>query len=237
MMRVAQCCSRVFSLVSKHSIIHQASRGQRLPIGLQYCLRKTPLVFANSSIRFFRLTPTNRWDLFGVYVASKVTSAVQSAWSTAPSISALSPAVGHPIMERSDEIKKLEEALKKQNKKQVATVYLVGEPGIGKSQLARKYGETYYNSYYFPRSKTALMLDMSNFEANYSNLAISIGVQPDVANDWKAPKKIAQEVKKILSNRASWLLILDEYNSLTYDGFDRGTVHTKETMPYSYMYY
>ncbi len=223
MLRIFQYCSRALSL-SKNSIIHQVAKGQRLlnTLCLQpHCVRETPLVLANSSIRFFSLTPPKKDLLATSFILSQLSAAAQWAWSTNPSIQVLSPGVGHPVIERSEEIKKVEEALKKQNK-QATVVYLAGEPGIGKSQLARKYGEIYYNSY-FPRSKTALMLDMREFRANYSKLAINIGVQPDVANAWSEPRKIAQEVKKVLSSRTSWLLILDNYNSLTYEGFDRGT--------------
>ena len=235
MLRVLQRCSiaRVFSH-SKSVVIDQATRGQRsLTVS---CLQQQSLQLSlyhrkkcetptNNAVRFFSSTlPKRDLNVLGFsLLSSQLTAAAQ--WLKTESILALSPEEGHPIIDRPQEMKKVDKAFEKQ-KSQVAVVYLAGEPGVGKSQLGRKYGENYYNSYrQNPVGGTVLMLDMSDFQANYSKLAIKLGVKSEVANDWNKPKKIAHVVKKVLSKRTNWLLILDNYNSLTYEGLDRGTVH------------
>ena len=221
--------------VNKSVVTHQVRRGQRSLTVL--CLQRQSLLLshyqrlrkceslvletpANNAARFLTLTPPKKdgsWFILP-FVWSQLTAAAQ--WLKSESILALSPEIGHPIMDRPQEIKKVDTA-KKQESKAVAVVYMAGEPGVGKSQLARKYGENYYNSYF---QRTVLMLDMGSFQANCSKLAIKLGIESKVANDWNNPKKIALEMKEVLSNRSNWLLILDNYNSLTYEGLDRGTV-------------
>ena len=61
---------------------------------------------------------------------------------------------------------------------------------------------------------------MNNFRVNYSKLAIKLGV--GVA-DGQNLDTIAEEIKKILSKRKCWLLIIDNYNSTECEGFERGT--------------
>lgn len=119
-------------------------------------------------------------------------------------------------------MKKVEEALEKQKSKVVKIVYLVGEPGVGKSQLARKYGIG-YAAKYSTSTKTVLTLDMNNFRANYSKLAVKLGLNHSIT-DGQSLDTVAEEMKKILSKRNYWLLIIDNYNSTEYEGFESGTV-------------
>ena len=135
-------------------------------------------------------------------------------------ILAFPPEVFHPTVDRPQEMKKVQEAFEKQKSKEVAVVYLAGEPGVGKSQLARNYAVDYYSTY-STMSKTLLTLDMNDFRVNYSKLAIKLGV--GVA-DGQNLGTIAEEMKKILSKRKYWLLIINNYNSTEYEGFERGTV-------------
>ena len=63
-------------------------------------------------------------------------------------ILAFSPEVFHPTVDRPQEMKKIQEAFEKQKSKEVAVVYLAGEPGVGKSQLqlARNHAVDYYST-------------------------------------------------------------------------------------------
>jgi hypothetical protein len=239
MMRVFQYSSiaRALSL-SKSSTIHQATGAPRTKFScLQQqsrsssChLRKTqgePLVFktsADKALRYFSLTPTQRYADFSISIpvllptVSQITSLAERL-KKQPLI-AFSPEVCHPMLDRPQEMKKIDEALQKQ-RKSVKVLYLVGEPGAGKSQIARKYGVNYADRKLSTSTKTVLTLDMSDFRANYCKLGIKLSLSHSVTNG-QSLSNVAEEMKKILSARNHWLLIVDNYNSTDYEGFERG---------------
>ena len=102
---------------------------------------------------------------------------------------------------------------------------LVGEPGVGKSQLARKHGVKYPGKTLSTSgisTKTVLTLDMNNFRANYCKLAIKLGLSHSMI-DSQSLSIVAEEIKKILSTRNHWMMIIDNnYNSTDYEGFEKG---------------
>ena len=135
-------------------------------------------------------------------------------------ITNLGPKPQHKVICRPQQVEKLHEAVMKQTSEEVAIVYVTGEPGVGKTQVARKYAEEYYSQWSLPLSKTALTLDMSEFPTSYRKLAETI-VNSDVAHNQDLCK-VAGEMKAVLRNRSSWLLIIDNYNSTDFEGIDRG---------------
>lgn len=134
------------------------------------------------------------------------------------------PKPNHSIIDRPQELKKLKDSLKEQSSEKVAIVYVSGEPGVGKSQLVRQYAETNYRYYnrVTPESKTILTLDMADFSDGYHKVATRLEVSKDLINGQDLGK-VAEEIKKALSKRTSWLLIIDNHNSTDCEGFDQGT--------------
>ena len=238
MMRVFQSSSIARALsVSNRAIIHQATGApksikfswlQQEGRLLSYHQRKTqgePLVFktsADKALRYFSLIPPQRYEFalpIPLPTMSQITSFAE--WLKEQPITVFSPEVCHPMVDRPQEMKKIDEVLEKQSKS-VNVLYLVGEPGVGKSQLARKYGVNYAERI-STSSKTVLTLDMSDFRANYYKLAIKLGLSHSVINS-KSLSTVAEEMKKILSTRNYWMLIIDNYNSTDYEGFERGMI-------------
>ena len=131
------------------------------------------------------------------------------------------PKVQHEMIDRPHEVKKLYDAVNNLQSQEVAIVYVTGEPGVGKTQVARKYAEEYYSQWYRPLSKTALTLDMSNFHASYRKLAGKIGTIDATHN--QSLYKTAGEIKAAMEYRSNWLMIVDNYNSMDIDGFYRGS--------------
>ena len=238
-MRVFQSSSIARALsVSNRAIIHQATGApksmkfswlQEEGRLLSYHLRKTqvePLVFKTSAdkvLRYFSLTPPQRYEFNYIPIPipsmSQITSFAE--WLKEHPLTVFSPEVCHPMVDRPQEMKKIDKVLEKQSKS-VKIVYLVGEPGVGKSQLARKYGVNYAERI-STSSKTVLTLDMSDFRANYRKLAIKLGLNHSVINN-QSLSTVAEEMKKILSTRNYWMLIVDNYNTTDYEGFERGTI-------------
>ena len=167
-----------------------------------YHLRKTQeatLVFkasANKAKRFLSLTTPQRLTFVVPINLSQITPAAIHEWLKKQPIVAHSPELCHPTLDRPDEMKKIKEALEKQNK-EVKVLYLAGEPGVGKSQLARKYGVNYANKLLSTSIKTVLTLDMSDFRANYCKLAIKLGLGHSVSNG-QSLSTVAEEMKKVL---------------------------------------
>lgn len=134
-------------------------------------------------------------------------------------IMALPPPANHQILERPQEMKKLEDAFNSQKKledafglrsirkmpEQVSVVYLKGEPGVGKTQLARKYAKKHGKS-------TVATIDMTDFIHNYHKVAAKICVDSNLANGQR-PEEVAQLLRESLVQRKEWLLIIDNYNS------------------------
>ena len=246
---VLQHCSITRALsFCRSSIIHQATGAPRSPVfsrlrqpsrSSSHHLRKTQeatLAFkasANKAKRFLSLTTPQRYPEFAITLPtvtwSQVTSAIE--WLRKQPIIAHSPELCHPILDRPDEMKKIEEALEKQNK-EVKVLYLAGEPGVGKSQLARKYGVNYANKVLSTSTKTVLTLDMSDFRANYCKLAIKLGLGHSVS-DGQSLGTVAEEMKKVLSTRSYWLLIIDNYNSTDYEEFGKGR-HNMHNITYNH---
>ena len=138
-------------------------------------------------------------------------------------IEMLPPKPTHSIIDRPQEMKKLKDALTEQSSEKVAIVYVSGEPGVGKSQLVRQYAEAnypYYNTV-TPESRTILTLDMADFSDGYRKLATRLEISKDLSYGQDLGK-IAEEMKKTLSMRTSWLLIIDNHNSTDCEGFDEG---------------
>ena len=187
-----------------------------------------PLVFktsADKALRYFSLTPPHRYPDFSIALptVSQITSLAK--WLLKQPVIAFSPEVGHPTIDRPHEMKKIEEVLKKQCNS-VKVLCLAGEPGVGKSQLAREHGVKYSGKTLSTSgisTKTVLTLDMNDFRASYYKLAIKLGLSHSVINN-QSLSTVAEEMKKILSTRNFWMLIVDNYNSTNYEGFERGTI-------------
>ena len=54
-----------------------------------------------------------------------------------------------------------------------------------------------------------------------AKLAIKLGLSHSVINS-QSLSMVAEEIKKILSTRNHWMLIIDNYNSTDYEGFEKG---------------
>ena len=248
-MRVFQLSSIARALsVSNRAIIHQATGApksmkfswlQQEGRLLSCHLRKTqgePLIFktsADKALRYFGSTPPQRYEFnynFALPILLPTKSQITSfaEWLKEQPITVFSPEMCHPTVDRPQEMKKIDKVLEKQSKS-VNVLYLVGEPGVGKSQLARKYGVNYAERI-STSSKTVLTLDMSDFRANYRKLAIKLGLSHSVINS-QSLSTVAEEMKKILSTRNYWMLIVDNYNSTDYEGFERGMITV--AIPYS----
>ena len=132
----------------------------------------------------------------------------------------------HEVIDRPQEMKKLKEAYQSVEKRkldyQPEVIYLKGEPGVGKTQLARMFAENYYEG----MSKTDTVvatIDMTDFSNDYRKVAIKLGIDPDLA-DGLPLKRVAEEMKNILAEKKNkWFLIIDNYNSAQQLGFERGT--------------
>lgn len=171
-------------------------------------------------VRSFTLTMATR-NIISVDLGSVLSHLGQTLYPEHTEM--LPPKSNHRIIDRLQQVKKLKNALEEQSSKKVAIVYLCGEPGVGKSQLVRQYAEAnyrYYNSV-TPESKTILTLDMAEFSDGYRKLATRLEVSKDLINGQDLGK-IAEELKKALSKRTSWLLIIDNHNSKDCEGFDQG---------------
>lgn len=103
---------------------------------------------------------------------------------------------------------------------QPAVVYLKGEPGVGKTQLARMYTNNYYNENR-RRNVIVTTLDMTDFSSNYRKLATTLGIPRDLATGLHL-RELAGEMKTILAEKSDWFLIIDNYNSTLQEGFQRG---------------
>lgn len=107
--------------------------------------------------------------------------------------------------------KKLEDAFglssikKTRRPERVSVVYLKGEPGVGKTQLARRYAEIHGKS-------TVATIDMTDFIHNYYKVAAKICRDSNVANGQRL-EEVAELLRESLVQRKHWLLIIDNYNS------------------------
>ena len=143
----------------------------------------------------------------------------------------------HPIIKRVKEVQKLKDAFQQQSSEKVAVVYLSGQPGAGKSQLARQYAEVKYpySNYVMPETMTVLTLDMADFSDSYRKIATKLRVRQSLING-KDLGKVAEEMKKTLSRRTSWFLIIDNYNSTRCGGFDQGKVSKSSSTQNSFLF-
>ena len=129
----------------------------------------------------------------------------------------------HSVIKRPQEMKKLKEAFHRLEKRldyRPLVTYLKGEPGVGKTQLARMFADDFHKE-----NSTAdvaiATIDMSDFASTFRELAIKLGVIPDFAKGENLTK-VAQRIKEILSEKKEWLLIIDNYNSALKLGHGQG---------------
>lgn len=131
----------------------------------------------------------------------------------------------HSVIKRPQEMKKLQEAYQSMKVMlldyQPTVVYLKGEPGVGKTQLARMFAEDYYGG----MEKTDVVvatIDMTDFSNDYRKVAVKLGINPDLA-DGLPLKEVAKEMKNILERKKNkWLLVIDNYNSTQQLGLEGG---------------
>jgi len=210
--------------------------------GLNTVTRKTWSVGNNIvspfPVRSFSLSPAlpalsslsgSVYDL-AVYGAKKVTDYLwkraEEKISQPVNIKILPSKPHHAYQERHEEIRKITaqfDELKSQSKdKRVVGVYIKGAPAIGKTQLAREFGEQYHgkliNSRKYRRTAVVAMLDArtpASFLRSYLRLAEDLGfpVNKYNATSSKIQERVAiisDDVRRKLAERApDWLLIVD----------------------------
>ena len=133
---------------------------------------------------------------------------------------------GHTFQPRNEEVKKLKEmfdALEETNPGNLAkTVYITGEPATGKSQLAGQFGREFFERNK-PQNKNLFVGTLSadnrsNFLDTYLQVAVGLGcvnhkielaIRSGQLGELQSLKMLSDHVKKELSERPEWLLIID----------------------------
>ena len=131
---------------------------------------------------------------------------------------------------RTEEVRKLREmfdALEKTNPGNLAkTVYITGEPAMGKSQLAGQFGREFYERN-MPQNKNVFVGTLSadnrsNFLNTYLQIAVGLGcvdqkiefaIRSGRLDELQSLKMLSDHVKKELRERPEWLLIIDGLSS------------------------
>lgn len=164
-----------------------------------------------------------------VYLVKKVTNFLwkraEDKISQPVNIKILASKPHHAYQERHEEIREITEQfnqLKRQCRgKRVVGVYIKGAPAVGKTQLAREFGEQYHgklNPRKYGRTAVVAMLDArtpASFLRSYLRLAEDLGfsVNKYNATSSKIQERVAiisNDVRKKLAERApDWLMIVD----------------------------
>ena len=138
----------------------------------------------------------------------------------------LSPTPPHDIITRSNDIARITRKMQDlydENNEAVSTIYLSGNPGCGKSQLARRLGENFYS---FMSRKTEGLTFVATLNAetlesladSYMTLAKNLGITEYAITKMeklkrKKPEETLRQVMLMISqkipNFSNWLIIAD----------------------------
>ena len=129
----------------------------------------------------------------------------------------------HLFQPRAEEIRELKEkfnTLEKTNPGDVVvTVYITGDPGSGKTQLAGQFGRDFIRKNKQRKKKlfagTLIADSRSNFLDKYLQIAHGLGcvthkaIPPHHHNELASLRMLSKHVRKELRKRPGWLLIID----------------------------
>ncbi|XP_031562904.1 uncharacterized protein LOC116298544 isoform X3 [Actinia tenebrosa] len=143
----------------------------------------------------------------------------------------LPPKPSHHTTDRADEVTTINhemEKLRSTKKSETTVIYLSGNPGCGKSEIARQIGNSYFNE--IPEDTTHLKFvftfNASNIDTllgSYVDFAARLGCDEDsvtriaTSNDLRPEEKI-KNIKSVINPKvqiySSWLIIVDNVNDL-----------------------
>ncbi len=152
----------------------------------------------------------------------------------------------HSFQSRKRDVRRLQsmfKSLRKQNRGNVAVaVYITGRPCFGKTQLAREFGNTYYqrNKGFFFKNLFVGTLNASSkhtFLQSYVTLALELGCGAELKaienfsgkkGELQSLELLSAAVRRELKHRPGWLLVVDNLSS---DVKPVGEAQTIETFP------
>ncbi len=152
----------------------------------------------------------------------------------------------HSFQSRKSDVRRLQsmfKSLRKQNRGNVAVaVYITGRPCFGKTQLAREFGNTYYqrNKGLFFKNLFVGTLNASSkhtFLQSYVTLALELGCGAELKaienfsgqkGELQSLELLSAAVRRELKHRPGWLLVVDNLSS---DVKSVGEAQTIETFP------
>ena len=117
----------------------------------------------------------------------------------------------HAYQPRTDEVNTIFQKIKQLQKQypedRVATVYIRGEQGTGKTQLAREFGEIFYKRLQLGKKIVATMDTKS--KARFSRSYLRLGLDLKCPLNTTQLEDIATEVQVELRHSPDWLLIVE----------------------------
>ena len=152
-----------------------------------------------------------------------------------PSVGIYPPKVGHHTIQRTELLNKIDSLVNKLRKQESSILYLTGDAGVGKSELAHQYAVHFANNctkWFGLRAQTPVILyingtGLETLESTLREAAFAMGVQDrDLSldsTDSPVMKRLAilsvALRSKLKEKKLPWLIIVDSLQSETVPGY------------------